>query len=594
MRESFRTALKDSLSRALVQVEEREAKAKEVPYFPQYAGRPLDLIREVLGVELHDWDTGQPNGLVAHHEASRYVIEALWKYRYVHERGPRKFSKTYKNADLVLAFFLEAPSIILLLGPTYLQVINQQMGGIKHRLRKANEWRASKGLRLIEPHITERKISFGERHYVLAISADKPGAVQGEHAGLARMPPDFDRDPTLEELDQIERAIKDGELSGHRILVVEDEAADVRRPIYDALEGTLQGPLAYNLLSMNPTLDAESDHPAVLAGKPTSRYHTVALSHLSTDIYPDPHPVDKRFDRGYGTQEEADAGLIPRERVGQYGLNGWIADREWIHDRERQWGPGSGNEALFKAYVVGQWASVSDEKKVIPLDLILATQNNVPEVRQGPHIGVDLAGGGGDRCVAMMLVDGYPRACDVWSYKPGDVDKTGKSAKRILALMSTWGEGLGEEDAWDGKPVPAEHVHIDDTGMVGVCDWLQGKGHDVDAVDFAAGADTRVEWSDLLKQYGRFLNLRARMHFMVAALLEARLLAIPDDPKWAELRQEMQWPAWEFSQKGGETKLKIVAKEKIREEYGRSPDWLDALMLACCRKPRTRPAFGSF
>lgn len=592
VREAFGTALRDSLRLALDRLDQREAARAEVPWFPQYAGRPLDLIREVLGAELQDWETGNPNGLVAHHAASRYVIEALWKHRYVHERGPRKFSKTYKNADLVLAFFLEAPSIVLLLGPTYQQVVNQQMGGIKERLRKANEWRQARGLKLIEPHITERKISFGERHYILAISADKPGAVQGYHAGLAKLPPDFDRDPTEDELGQIEKAIKDGQLSGHRILVVQDEATDVRRPLFDALEGTLQGPLAYNLMSMNPTLDAESDHPAVLAGRPGSRYHRVALSHLSTELYPDPQPVDMRFDRGFGAQWEADAGVIPADRVGKYGLNGWIADREWIHAQERAWGPGSGKEALLKAYVLGQWASVSDAKKVIPLDLILATQDHVPEVRQGPHIGVDLAGSGGDRCVALLLVDGYPRASDVWTYAPGDVDKTGKSAKRVLALMATWGKGLGPEDGWDGTAIPAENVHIDDTGMVGVCDWLQGKGHRVDAVDFAAAADSRGEWQDLLREYGRFANLRARMHFMVAALLEARLLAIPDDPQWAELRQEMQWPSWEWTSTGGETRLKIAPKESIRKEYGRSPDWLDALMLACCRKPSTRPRFG--
>lgn len=592
MREAFTQALSASLRAGLDRLDQQQAKA--VPYFPQYAGRPLDLIRDELGVQLLDWDTGRPNGEVAHHAASRYVIEALWRYRYVHERGPRKFSKTYKNADLVLAFFLEAPSICLLLGPTYQQVVNQQMGGIKDRLAKANEWRATQGKPPIEPHITERKISFGERHYILAISADKPGAVQGYHAGIAKTPPDLDRDPTLAEISQLERAIKDGKLSGHRILVVEDEATDVRRPLFEALEGTLQGPLAYNLMSMNPTLDAESDHPAVLAGKPGSRYHTVGLSHLSTELYPDPYPVDKRFDRGFGTQEEADAGLIPQDRVGKYGLTGWIADREWIHERERAWGKGSGGEALFKAYVLGQWASVSDEKKVIPLDLILATQDHIPEVRQGPHIGVDLAGGGGDRCVAILLVDGYPRAHDVWTYERGDIDKTGKSARRVLALASTWGKSLGKADGWDGKPIPAEHIHIDDTGMVGVCDWLHGKGHAVDAVDFAGRPEDRSEWKDLLEDYGRFANQRAKMHFLVAALLEARLLAIPDRPEWAELRQEMQWPSWEFAQGGGETKLKIAPKEAIRKQYGRSPDWLDALMLACCRKPRTRPSFGRF
>lgn len=577
------------MEEALQAADERQRAA--VPYFPEYANRPLDLIRDELFVQLEDWATGDPNGAVGHHEASRYTIEALWRYRYVHERGPRKFSKTYKNADLVLAFFLMWPCVILLLGPTYSQVHDQQMGGIRDRLRKANARRKELGLAPIEPHITERRISFSETHYIKAISADKSDAVQGYHSGLAKIPDDLDRDPTPSELEQIEQAVRDAETSGHRILVVEDEAIGVRRGLFDALEGTLQGPISYNLMSMNPTEDAESDHPAVLAGKPGSRYHTIALSHLSTDLYPDPYEVDRRFDRGFGAQWEADQGLIPQEWVGQMGLSAWLQDREWVASMEKAWAPGTTNEPLFKAYVLGQWASTSQSQKVIPLDLILATQDNVPDVPEGPHIGVDLAGSGGDRCVALLLVDGYPRALDVWTYPKGTQNITGQSAKRILGLMAKWGKGLGKDDHWTGKPISADRVHIDDTGLVGVSDWLVEHGHRVDAVDFAA--NDREDWKDLLRHHGAFANMRARMHFIVQELLQQGLLAIPDEPEWAELRQEMQWPSWAWSEAGGETRRKILPKVKIKEEYGRSPDILDALLLACCRKPRSRPVFGS-
>lgn len=585
MRQSFRKLFTETLEDAMAGLEERKADA--VPYVPGYNGRPLDLLREELGVVL-------PGGEVAHHEASRYTIEALWQHRFVHERGPRKFSKTYKNSDLVLAFFLEAPSIILLLGPTYQQVIDQQIAGIKKRLREANEWRIKRGKAPIEPHLSERRISFGEHHYIKAISADKAGAVQGYHAGTVALPDSLDRDPSLEEVKAIEAAVREGKASGHRLLVVMDEAPDIRRPLFIALEGAMQGPMAYQLMTGNPTLGAESDHPFAEAGRPGSRFHTIALSHLSTELYPDPYTVDKRFDRGFGTQEEADAGLIPTDRVGKYGLTGWLQDREWIHERERTWGNGSGREAAFKAYVLGQYASVSDSRKVIPLDLILATQDTVPpaQVEQGPHIGVDLAGSGGDRNVAILVVNGYPRASDVWSYAPGEVDKTGQSAKRILALAQKWGAALGPEDGWNGRPVPAEHIHLDDTGNVGVTDWLQGHGHPVDGVDFASSSDERGDWDELLKDHGRFINMRARMHFIVAALLEAGLLAVPDEPQWAELRQEMTWPSWSWTEGGRETRLKVEPKENLRREYGRSPDWLDALMLACCRKPRSRPSFG--
>jgi hypothetical protein len=126
--------------------------------------------------------------------------------------------------------------------------------------------------------------------------------------------------------------------------------------------------------------------------------------------------------------------------------------------------------------------------------------------------------------------------------------------------------------------------------MVGVSDWLVEHGHAVDHVDFAS--NHREDWGDLLRHHGGFTNQRARMHFIVQELLQQEMLAIPDDPEWAELRQEMQWPEWAFTEGGQVTKLKVLPKAKIREEYGRSPDWLDALMLACCRKPSNAPRFG--
>lgn len=564
-------------------------------WLPEYYGRPMELITEGLGAqtmeqgEEGEWDY---TGRSLHHAASVYTIEAVWREHFVHERGPRKYSKTYKNADLSLAFFMEAPSIVLLIGPTFAQVIDQQMAGIKDRLRKANQYRKKKGMRVLRPHITERKISYSETHYIKAISADQPGAVQGYHAGVARVPTDPNRDWTQDELEAIKKDLaeskKQAAQSGHRILVLFDEGPHNERALFHALEGTLQGPNAYCLMTGNPDLAAESDHPYAVQGRPESKYHKVALSHLSQKLYPDPHPADKRFDSGYGLPDDPD---VEPEREGEYGLPNWIQDRAWVHEKERLWGEGSGMEAIFKSHVLGQYAGMDDAARVIPMALLLATQSTTPEVHTGPSMGVDLAGAGGDRCVAILLVNGMPRAMDVWAFDPGDLDRTGRSGKRIMALQKKWGESLGAEDDWDNTSISPGRVHVDDTGgMVGVCDWLHAHGEGVDGVDFASKA--RQDWTEIIQESDmHFLNQRARMHQIVSALLRARMLSIPDEPWLAQLREEMTWPTWEWSETAGRTTLKVRAKPQIRKEHGRSPDIFDALMLACCQEQQNSLSF---
>ena len=52
---------------------------------------------------------------------------------------------------------------------------------------------------------------------------------------------------------EIQAAVAEGRAAGHRLLAVMDEAPEIRRPLFTALEGAMQGPMAFQLMTGNPT-----------------------------------------------------------------------------------------------------------------------------------------------------------------------------------------------------------------------------------------------------------------------------------------------------------------------------------------------------
>ena len=86
-----------------------------------------------------------------------------------------------------------------------------------------------------------------------------------------------------------------------------------------------------------------------------------------------------------------------------------------------------------------------------------------------------------------------------------------------------------------------------------------------------------------------YLNLRAECSFKLAELVNARKIKVETQNieirKW--ITQDLEQIRRKDPDKDG--KIAIVAKDKVKERIGRSPDWGDVLMMRCwyevCPKP---------
>lgn len=108
----------------------------------------------------------------------------------------------------------------------------------------------------------------------------------------------------------------------------------------------------------------------------------------------------------------------------------------------------------------------------------------------------------------------------------------------------------------------ADAFFIDGTGGygAGVIDTMRAAGHDVTEVQFSSSAADP-----------RFFNKRSEMYFELAEWVRAGG-ALPKDP---ELKQELCATTFVYQR----DKFRIVEKQLIKDQIGRSPDRADALAL---------------
>jgi hypothetical protein len=74
------------------------------------------------------------------------------------------------------------------------------------------------------------------------------------------------------------------------------------------------------------------------------------------------------------------------------------------------------------------------------------------------------------------------------------------------------------------------------------------------------------------------LNQRAEMYLILQEKLNKGIITLPPHQ---ELLEELTFQRFEFTNSGGQEKIKIIEKRRIEKERGRSPDYSDALALAC-------------
>ena len=189
----------------------------------------------------------------------------------------------------------------------------------------------------------------------------------------------------------------------------------------------------------------------------------------------------------------------------------------------------------------------SADNALISLDVALAAEARHIEARHRSFapvvLGVDVAHGGGDRCVI------FPRqGLQAFQYEamPGLPEKTFWT--KVASAIKFW---------------KADQCIIDTTGGYGgeVLSRLHDAGYAAMGVVFSESPDNE-----------RFLNRRAEMWFRMAEWLKEG--AIPKDTK---LKDELCAPVYDNNNPS--MRLQLESKAKIKERIGVSPDLADALAI---------------
>lgn len=493
----------------------RDGNDSRLDRFAEYRTRPLDFVRDVLGKRL--W------------AAERAIIENVLEHRMVAIRSCRKGGKTFTLAVLVETFENLWPTICVTIAPTHRQVEELLWSEI-------NQIHADCGGELLGV-CGKTQLRIGPRHYAIGFSTDRPGRIQGFHAGVTP-PDDPDSDLSAEELADRLKEVLSGAGDGVRLLLIFDEAAEVAQALYEAMKGSLSGPNVFLVLAGNPIMDSSSSHEFARAHQPGSGYRRIKITAI--DGHDDPLDCDE-----------------------EYRVPNWMVPESYIDDRRRDWGEES---PLFKAYVLGQFAGVDSEWRVIRPELLVAAEARDVHADIGVHVGIDVSRTGKDECAASRWAYGVMTAEYVWNS-----DDLMQTVTIIEALRVKWGE--------NGKPLPSENLHVDVAGLGGgVVDRLRQKGLDVDDVDFGAGPE--YEWESLTGET-RFANRRAELIWVFRRALEEGIAKLPR--RFGDAWMQAQYAEYELRVRGGETVIQIEPKDKIKKRHGRSPDNFDAAVMAWSR-----------
>lgn len=239
-----------------------------------------------------------------------------------------------------------------------------------------------------------------------------------------------------------------------------------------------------------------------------------------------------------------------------------LPSRSWYEDRKKAWGEYS---ALFVSKVMGHFPTEDNPYTTVPF--AWASRCRYLELAQEPPVeaGIDV-GAGGDRTVVYERRG--PVAGRVETFRDADPMRT---IGRLVGKVNEWGvqkikvDVIGIGWALYGRLRELSSVH----NPAGARNGETTHGAEVVPVNFAASPT-----SDGAKQ---FVNLRAQVWWTIGreySRLGRWDLTTVDDDTIAELTS----PAYEIMDSQG--RIKIEAKDKVRDRLGRSPDTADALLLA--------------
>lgn len=319
-------------------------------------------------------------------------------------------------------------------------------------------------------------------------------------------------------------SVQGGRGSNGTVIVV-DEAQGVHdSKLWDAWESLMQHEESRLVSACNPLFPEGVDYENSLSAD----WHTLTIDSLSH----------------------------PNVVTGRSILPGAVS-RLWIEERRKKWGE---EDPRWIARVLGRYPEIGS-MSLFSMRTIEAAAMMLPTMREGLHLGIDVAGEGGDLNVATVVRDGVVEDVREWS----GIDPMGTVGMIVQLIRELH--------------VNPTNVHIDSTGLgSGIVARLIEQGYSVDGINFAESPSGA--WADVLHDQTA-LNRRAEMYLVAAQLLRDGNLKIP--ARFDLTRRDLC--ATRLTKPHSSGASQIEPKDAIKKRIGRSPDFGDSLVLALCRTP---------
>ncbi len=329
------------------------------------------------------------------------------------------------------------------------------------------------------------------------------------------------------------------------VFIVVDEAGGCLPETFDALEGLLTSESCFVLYIGNP-LDARG--PFAESFKPGSGFYQTTIS-----CYDCPNVKHHKV-------------IYPK-----------LTTAQWVKDKEKKWGISSN---LFRIRVLGEFPEESTDT-LIPIRYIETALRKCKEDDENKYnvdetplsFGLDVARLGSDSSAfSARFPSKYFKVLDMVTKNRGT-----EVAGRMKSIYNDYFPEfpvppspipkLGEKPSEDDFVYPP--INVDDIGVGGgTTDILLEDGFPVNGVNVGENPD-KLEDPEEAKM---FLNKRAQYYWKLKKIFEDGEVAIDDE----ELALELTKLKVEFLRSG---KIKIIDKEKIKKDLGRSPDRAETMML---------------
>ena len=519
-----------------------------VDYSKEYSGREEHFMHEKLGLKM--W------------RGSRAIVKALREHRFVSIRACRKSSKTHTSAGLILATQYCAPTICVSTAPTDRQVRDILWAKVRDISANAIESLPGK--------LDTMQLRLGPTRFAIGFATSGIDRFRGFHAE-PEVPADpdegafdnpFARDEAIEKIEKLNHARRK-KSNNSRLIYVFEEATGVDQLIYDACRGSWSGDNVYGIMIANPFMSPDEPHEFARSHTLKTRWHRIKIASWADPDFPDSVTADEVFDRGYGSK-------------GDRGVPEWLQEESWAPEQKRELA--DVNPELYESDILGQFPQGDLGGRCFPPTVLElgARLDTFRLLRDGAHIGLDTSASGSDPNVMVLWVDGVKVSQKEWRGM-----NTLETAARAAQIREHWQQQIGRD-------IPANHIHIDDAPVAaGVIDRLAELGLRVDRVAF--GGKPSNQWRHVIGKV-KLLNRRAELHWVFRELLRTQRAYLPDNDLGMHTRAQARVIEYDYRTDGT---LFIEPKEKVRDKLRRSPDNLDADLLAWSRSSPS-PVLGVY